>query len=280
MRVRAERRFPALVAAALFLAACAWAGAGLYRALRPGPRTVIAREALVSETLALEGIILRREQLIEGPGEISAPAGQRLAAGTLLGRTASGAQIRAGESALYYPDWDGYEGLGPELAEDLDAAGLEALLKGKPRRVKNALGRLVPGREWFYAALLREGDAPEPGRYRLLFEGQEEAVPASLLRAEDGLLIFRLSVQEGALERKPRARLILRELRGLELPTDALEQRDGEPGVELLQVSGPEWTPVSLIYRDEQRCLVAPASQDGGLVPGSSVLLREREELP
>ena len=90
---------------------------------------------------------------------------------------------------------DGRESLSPPDLDGLTPAGLAALLEAAPE--PSGGGRIVKSTVWYYAALLDGGDAPEPGRCRLRFEGFSRAVPARLIavREEDGrqLLLFRLT---------------------------------------------------------------------------------------
>ena len=259
------------MAAALFLAVSAWTGAGLHARLRPPVRTAVVLPGSVTETLELRGLALRRERALLGRGPVTLlpENGQRVAAGQAVAELWDGELLCAPGSALFFSDTDGREDLDPELLEDLDARGLEALMARRSQADWNAFGRLVTGRDWYFAALCRE--APPPGDYEILFEGTDRAVPARLLRAEDGLVILRLTWQEGLMSlRIARAQLILRRLQGLQLPADAVRtQPDGTNTVELLTVHGPETRAVTLIYRDESLALCAPEE----LSPGSTVII-------
>ena len=259
------------MAAALFLAGSAWLGAGLNARLRPPARTAVLLPGSITETIPLRGLALRRETLLlaQGPVTLLPENGQRVAAGQTVAELWDGESLCAPGSALFFTDTDGWEDLGPELLEELDAQTLEQLMARPGRRDWNALGRLVTGRDWYFAALA--GEDPAPGDYELLFEGTDRAVPARLLRSEDGLLVFRLTWQEGLMSlRLARGELILRRLRGLEIPAGALrDQPDGTTTVELLTVHGPETRAVTLIYRDEDLALCAPED----LTPGSTVII-------
>ena len=225
----------------------------------------------VTETLTLRGLALRTEQVLCAPGvtTVFAESGQRVAAGQAVAELAEGELLCSPGSALFFSDTDGYEFLDPSLSESLDARGLEALMAQPPQREKTAIGRLVTGRDWIYAALASQ--SPPPGDYELLFEGAQQAVPARLLRSEDGLLLFRLTAREGLMSlRTVSAQLLLRRLSGLELPVSAVHfARDGTTTVNILTVHGPESRTVTLIYRDEERCLAALDS----LTSGSTVII-------
>ena len=234
------------MAAALFLAVSAWTGAGLHARLRPPVRTAVVLPGSVTETLELRGLALRRERALLGRGPVTLlpDNGQRVAAGQAVAELWDGELLWAPGSALFFSDTDGREDLDPELLEDLDARGLEALMARRSQADWNAFGRLVTGRDWYFAALCRE--APPPGDYEILWQ--------------EGLMSLRVA----------RAQLILRRLQGLQIPADAIrDQPDGTSTVELLTVHGPETRAVTLIYRDEDLALCAPEE----LSPGSTVII-------
>lgn len=271
------------MAALLFLGLCAWLGAGLYGQLRPRQRQITALCVTVSESLPLRGIAVRREQLLRSPLPLaSSPSeGERVPAGALIARLPGGEELRSPGSALFFSDTDGFEHWSPELLEGLDAAGLQAMLDEEPRRQTGVRGRLVLGRDWLFAALCQQGREPEPGKVRLQFGTREESVPARLLRAENGLLLLRLSCgeSEGLLSlRKTEARLILRELSGIALPPEAVHtDPEGDEYVNILTLHGPERRSVTILYREEGRWIADPEGGEDALRPGSTVLIDERE---
>lgn len=270
-----ESRFVRCVAAALFLAVCAYTGAGLLGDLSPRTRTAVVRRASALDSVELEGLVVRRERPIRSPGgPISAADGQRL--------SAAAAAALAGEAAgpaVFFADADGLEDLTPELLEDLSPAGLQALLEREPERT--GAGRLVTDYAWYYAALAPEETAADRGPCTLCFEGLEERVPARLIalsRAEEGqrVLLFRLT--QGGRDylslRRTGARLILAEYSGLELPEEAVfTDGDGSGYVYTLSAGGTEKKPVEILYRTEGRCIAAASRQEDALREGSRVLL-------
>ena len=167
---RGESPFLLAVAAALFLAASCYVGAALYDWL---PAALPAAAPAAAESGGrLRGIAIRNEQTVSA---LNAPDGKRL--------TGQG---------VYLASCDGYESLAPERLDGLTAQALEKLFDTPPGEPGEA--RIVQSAVWYYAALLPEGEAPEPGRCRLRFAGFARAVPARLIETrEDGLLLFRLN---------------------------------------------------------------------------------------
>lgn len=266
------------VAVLLFLAVCAYLGAGLLGGLRPGAPAVRVRRVQLTRSAELEGLVLRREQALCADGELLTEDGRRVAAGAPLVRTEEGI-LTAQAPALFCADLDGLEGLEPELLEDLSVPALRELLETEPQVPGQALGRLVSGWDWYYAALAPAGTAPEEGSVcRLRFPGLEE-LPARLVSrreaGEEEALVFRLTRggREALSLRKTGAELILQELSGLELPEEAVFQEDGRDYVNILSAGEAKKTAVEIIDREKGRCIAAASRQAEGLREGVAVLL-------
>lgn len=267
-------RFSQAVAAVLFVAVCAYLGAGLWRDLRPRTRFAAVRRGGITESLELEGIVFREEQALGLPEGAAAPEdGQRVNAGASLD---SAGTVTAPASAVFCRDTDGLETLSPAALKTLTAEKLRALLKTEPAAAGG--GRLVLGRAWYFAALApAEPEAKAGEEYRLSFEGLEDRFPARLLRREEGedggqLLIFRLTAGDRACLslRRTGARLLLREYSGLELPEEAVATEGGEEYVWILGTGETRRQPVEILARSEGRCLAAAA---GALREGCTVVI-------
>ena len=203
-------------AALLFLALCAWTGAELYGRLHresPPPR-----ERSETAGLLLEGIALRRERPVCAPEpvELLTTDGERLAAGSAL--LLSGGEMLVCEgSAVWFSDWDGLEYLSPDSLGELTPQALRALLESPPDAPADERGRLVEGRDWYFAALT--DGAVRPGeRCRLLFEGLDRPLPArvtAVSAAERGQRALLLRLTEGGADclslRRCRAMLLREE---------------------------------------------------------------------
>ena len=197
----ADSAFLRCVAALLFLAACAWCGAGLYARLRPRAAVPVAAEEAPAAALRLSGLCLRREEPLALPASavLLIADGQRAARGAPLARLADGALVTAGESALYCADSDGLEALSVRTLTELTPAALRRLAETAPPSPEGLRGRLVYDSVWYFAALAPEAEAPEtPRSCRLRFAGFSEWLPARLVAvggSEEGrrALLFRLS---------------------------------------------------------------------------------------
>ena len=187
----------------LFLAVCAWTGAALYRTLRLHPASGEALQAAVAEGIPLTGVAIRREQLLcsRGGVTLAAEAGKRVARGAVLAVAADGSAVYAERSAVFFPDWDGLEALGPADLETPDVACVQALLERRPSEPEGAFGRLVFGDDWFFAALAPADPALIPDRRcQLRFAGVDRRVSARLLSvsaAVDGRRALLLRLTDG-----------------------------------------------------------------------------------
>lgn len=278
--------FVKAIAAALFLAVSAYIGAALFSQPDSGARTAPVRPATVTESVALTGIALRREQLVCSPrgGRTELLDGERVRAGERLA-VSGGEELFSPASALFFSDTDGFEQLSPEL-DELSVASLTALLNAEAESVPNALGRLVLGYDWYFAAL-----APETAALAglesctLRFEGIDRAVRARIMEqspAQNGqiALLLRLTdTGDGLLSlRKNNATLILSEVTGLQIPAEALRtDEDGNSFVYTVSAGSLERRAVTILYSDRDSCIAQRSNGLDALREGSTVIVSEED---
>ena len=167
---RTERAFYHALAALVFAAVCAWSLAALYTLFdRSGEEKPVPEVSDAPAACRFCGLLIRHEQ--------------RLPAGAFPG-TKAGMRLNAAdtgtESALFFPECDGWEGLSPEDALRLTPGGLERLLSAAPPEPEEG-PRLVYGFTLTCAALLEDGASPLPGPCRLSVDGVEDEITADLL---------------------------------------------------------------------------------------------------
>ncbi len=167
---RTERAFYHALAALVFAAVCAWSLAALYTLFdRIGEEEPAPEVSDAPAACRFCGLLIRHEQ--------------RLPAGAFPG-TKAGMRLNAAdtgtESALFFPECDGWEGLSPEDALRLTPGGLERLLSAAPPEPEEG-PRLVYGFTLTCAALLEDGASPLPGPCRLSVDGVEDEITADLL---------------------------------------------------------------------------------------------------
>lgn len=269
-----EQRFTRLIAAVLFLAVCAYAGAKLWQDLDGTPETQTVHSVTLTDSAALNGIAIRREQSFCPAGGSGLADGDRLPAGT----------ADAAGSALYYSRSDGLESLSPERLSGLDVPALEALLSQSP--APDDSGRLVLDFGWYYAAFVA-ADAPVPasGRCRVLFEGFDTPASAQILSlspAQNGqrALVLRLTVggDDYMSLRKCSAQIIFSEYSGLSLPEEAVHKdADGNTFVYTVTAGVVERKTVDILYTDGDGCIAAFSSAADALREGNRVIVSGKE---
>ena len=119
MRIHRETSsaFTALVAALLFLAVCAYIGAGLFQRLSPETLTVRAELFSIAESAEISGIAIRSEQtlLAEKPLKSLPENGRKYSAGESLAVFKDGNPLFSSDSAVFCSFTDGYEHLSPQM---------------------------------------------------------------------------------------------------------------------------------------------------------------------
>ncbi len=161
-----SKRIYALLSALLFTAASAWLGAAVFSALQK-PRPITLHAAEQSRGGELEGIVLRREEIISSaPPE--AKEHQRLSPGE-----------HSVQSAVFSSHIDGYEHLSPAMAQELEPEKLKELMVQPKKAEGNA--KLVYGFDFYYAAYYHGSEDIEPGPCRVRFEGMEQSMRAELV---------------------------------------------------------------------------------------------------
>lgn len=270
------------VVAALFLAVSAYIGAALLDRLENRSQTALVRPATVTESVELNGIALRREQLVCSPkgGQVLPEDGKRVPSGGRIGE-----DLFSPASALFFSGTDGFEALSPDL-DELSVAKVQALLNAEPEERPGTLGRLVLGYDWCFAALAPENEAlTELRDCVLLFEGMENPVRARLLAqspAQDGqtALLLRLTdMGTGLLSlRKTGATLILSEYAGLQIPAEALRtDEEGNNFVYTVSAGSLERRPVTIIYSDRDTCIAQRSGGADALREGTLILVYGEE---
>ena len=179
----------------LFLAVCAYGGAGLYARLRPA-RTDAVPAAAADPGMYLSGIALRSETplLLPPSAELLAADNARIPAGGALARLADGSLLTAPCAGLYRADTDGLEALSPACLETLYAAGLQAILAQPGTPDRDTRGRLITDHAWYFVSPAPSGMTLRPGQScRLRFSGLSKALRARLVRRNGDVLVFRLT---------------------------------------------------------------------------------------
>lgn len=261
------------VAAVLFLAACAYLGAGLFGSAS-GPRTVTVCSGSIRQSVPLTGIALRREELL--PGEIppGLEQGERVSAHSALGGTQ---RVLAPESALCFSGGDGCEDLSPESLRPFSLERVEALLEREGEKAEGC--RLVYDFCWYYAAVSAEPCPIEaPAQVQLSLVGIEGPISALLCAVDESGGSTALLLRTGSMSpdclclRKCTGELIIAEHTGLEVPANAVHSEGGTEFVYILTAGKTERREVKILYTQNGVSIVSPAGAEA-LTAGDRVLI-------
>ena len=201
-------------------------------------------------------------------------------------------------SGTYSAGVDGWEGVvTPAMLDSLTADGLEALLAEKHSPDPSAVGKLVTGSTWYYAALLEGTDTGlQKGRsYTLSFTGDyygqvRMTLERVSLEGQRTLAIFscRSNLADTAMLRIQTVDVVARTLEGIRVPRKALrvstEDVKGEDGsvsqvnryyVYTVVSSQAEQQEVEVLYSSDTYYLVRPVDQTsaGRLRAGDEIIL-------
>ncbi|MBD5133321.1 MAG: hypothetical protein HDT38_02440 [Clostridiales bacterium] len=206
--------------------------------------------------------------------------------------------VYAPVSGVYSAGADGWEGVvSPAMLDGLTADGLDDLLHQQYSPSPNAVGKLVTGSTWYFAALLDGTDTGlQSGRkYTLSFSGDyygqvEMTLDRVSLEGERTLAVFscRSHLADTAMLRIQTVDVVTRQIEGIRIPRKALRvvtedvtdddgavSRVNRYGVFTVVSSQAEWQAVEVLYTDDTYYLVRPVNQDASkrLRAGDEVIL-------
>lgn len=260
------------MAAVLFLAACAYLGAGLL-GLAPGRRTSVVRCGSLRQSVPLSGIALRREALLP----VEAPPGMDEGARIPANSSLSGSQaVFAPESALCFSGGDGCEALSPQALSPFSLERVQALMECAPEKAEGC--RLVYDFCWYYAATTA-GPCPldAPARVELSLEGIDGPIPAQLCAVDKSDSSTALLLRAGTMSpdclclRRCAGELIIAEYTGLEIPAGAVHSEGGAEFVYILTAGRTERREVEILYTQDGVSIVSPVGAEA-LCAGDKVL--------
>ena len=207
--------------------------------------------------------------------------------------------VYAPTSGVFSAGVDGWERVvTPAMLDELTGDGLIALLSEKHSPDSLAVGKLVTGSTWYFAALLDGVNTGlQSGRtYTLTFSGDyfgqiDMTLDRISLEGERTLAIFscRSHLADTAMLRVQTVDVVVQRLEGIRIPRKALrviteEVTDEDTGVSSqvnrygvfsVVSSQAEWQEVEVLYTDDTYYLVRPVNQDAAkrLRPGDEIIL-------
>ena len=167
----------------------------------------------------------------------------------------------------------------------------ESVLQMKPSELRAAaqhayaVGRLITGQKWYFAAEIPEARAEQTaaGETLTVSFGLEKLSQIrmqveAISEAEDGVCTIVLSCerepQEVTALRRQSADIIFSSYTGLRVPKQALYMVDGQAGVYVLEGARARWKPVEILYAYGDGYVVElDQSSTGNLWPGDDIIL-------
>lgn len=196
--------------------------------------------------------------------------------------------ITAPESGLFTTMLDGYEALTPDDLSGLNTTGLKALLNTQPASDDGAIGKLVTGWRWYFAALMKESDAESltPGDYVNVtfgrhYSGRVSMRVESVSVANGGQCAVVFSSLHALADtlsmREADAEVVKSEETGLRVPLRAVHVDDeGRSFVYIASAGLVEVKYVEIEKDAGDYVLVAVSSDASGLREGNEIIVQGR----
>ena len=259
---------------------------------------------LEDSALNLRSMVFRRDYSYgsaEAAGQLSQLIADKQSQLAQLNRSLNqvSTTVYAPTSGVFSAGVDGWERVvTPAMLDELTGDGLIALLSEKHSPDPLAVGKLVTGSTWYFAALLDGVNTGlQSGRtYTLTFSGDyfgqiDMTLDRISLEGERTLAIFscRSHLADTAMLRVQTVDVVIQRLEGIRIPRKALrviteEVADEDTGVSSqvnrygvfsVVSSQAEWQEVEVLYTDDTYYLVRPVNQDAAkrLRPGDEIIL-------
>lgn len=259
---------------------------------------------LEDSALNLRSMVFRRDYSYgsaEAAGQLSQLIADKQSQLAQLNRSLNqvSTTVYAPTSGVFSAGVDGWERVvTPAMLDELTGDGLIALLSEKHSPDSLAVGKLVTGSTWYFAALLDGVNTGlQSGRtYTLTFSGDyfgqiDMTLDRISLEGERTLAIFscRSHLADTAMLRVQTVDVVVQRLEGIRIPRKALrviteEVTDEDTGVSSqvnrygvfsVVSSQAEWQEVEVLYTDDTYYLVRPVNQDAAkrLRPGDEIIL-------
>ena len=259
---------------------------------------------LEDSALNLRSMVFRRDYSYgsaEAAGQLSQLTADKQSQLAELNRSLNqvSTTVYAPTSGVFSAGVDGWERVvTPAMLDELTGDGLIALLSEKHSPDSLAVGKLVTGSTWYFAALLDGVNTGlQSGRtYTLTFSGDyfgqiDMTLDRISLEGERTLAIFscRSHLADTAMLRVQTVDVVVQRLEGIRIPRKALrviteEVTDEDTGVSSqvnrygvfsVVSSQAEWQEVEVLYTDDTYYLVRPVNQDAAkrLRPGDEIIL-------
>ena len=259
---------------------------------------------LEDSALNLRSMVFRRDYSYgsaEAAGQLSQLISDKQSQLAQLNRSLNqvSTTVYAPTSGVFSAGVDGWErAVTPAMLDELTGDDLIALLAEQHSPDPLAVGKLVTGSTWYFAALLGSANTGlQSGRtYTLTFSGDyfgqiDMTLERISLEEERTLAIFscRSNLADTAMLRVQTVDVVVQQLEGIRVPRKALRvitetvtdedtgvsSQVNRYGVFSVVSSQAEWQEVEVLYTDDTYYLVRPVNEDAAkrLRPGDEIIL-------
>ena len=200
--------------------------------------------------------------------------------------------ITAPAAGVFTAAVDGLESLAPEQLEDLTPADVRGLSKQQESVSKDAFGKLITAKKWYYAAVMRAEDAARltVGAETTLDFGRHSAdalraTVKSISEPVNGEVAVVFTVKSGLAEtaalRETGCEIVFSSHTGLRVPVRAIRFIDGEKGkvpvVYVITAERMEMKYVEILYRSDDFVILDRGTGKNALRAGNEVIVDGKE---
>ncbi len=197
----------------------------------------------------------------------------------LQAQTLNAVSVKADRAGYYISTCDGYENvLSYDKVLTYTASDVLAAIKSEPAVIpENAIGKLVDSFEWYMLCVVESEYASElEGRKRVKIrfpDASTEELSATLVStglSQDGhgFVVLECNLMNSSISslRSENAEIIIEEVSGLRVPSNAVREQDGQKGVLVRRSNLIRFCPFDILYTGENFVIVEPTGKDGSLM--------------
>lgn len=193
-------------------------------------------------------------------------------------------------SGIFSSDIDGFEAIGPDAVKGLTPAALQALFTPNGKTEKPALGKLLTGITWYYAAVMDIEDAQKlkinnqaDVQFTKTYNANLMMKVESIGAEENGKCVVIFSAKQNMSEmtalRSLSSEIVFESRTGLLVPKEAVHQENGgKPYIYLLTGLQAEQVNVNILCEQGDCYLVQDGSENGTVLrEGSDIIVKAKD---
>lgn len=193
-------------------------------------------------------------------------------------------------SGIFSSDIDGFEAIGPDAVKGLTPAALQSLFTPNGKTEEPALGKLLTGITWYYAAVMNIEDAQKlkinnqaDVQFTKTYNANLMMKVESIGAEENGTCVVIFSAKQNMSEmtalRSLSSEIVFESRTGLLVPKEAVHQENGgKPYIYLLTGLQAEQVKVNILCEQGDCYLVQDGSENGTVLrEGSDIIVKAKD---